>query len=254
MWTVPEPALAQATARPIPGAIPLRGPLSVDGIPRDEIEVLINLATDEVRVESAVLLAEIGTAITADRRKTLESRRDAQGNLSLQDLRDVGLEAEFDQGSLELALRIPSELRATVELRLRADTPPTALGAALPPAKFSGFLNYRTAFEATEQDDNQHRLDPIALNLDGALNVRGWALEGRGGWYQAGDPMWRRSETRLVRDFPDRMLRLNIGDLNYATRGFQSFQPLGGISIAKEPTLQPYRLARPSGEIGRAHV
>lgn len=146
VWTYAEPAFAQTVARAIPAAFPLRVPLTVDGIRRDEVDVLINLATNEVRVESAVLLSEIGPSITKDRRDKLETLRDPQGNLSLDDLRAIGLEAEFDQGSLALTLRIPSEIRATVELRLRSDTPPTALGNALPPAKVSGFLNYRTAF------------------------------------------------------------------------------------------------------------
>ncbi len=247
--TVAELALAQAALRPIPSAVPLRVPLVIDDIARDEIDVLVNLATGDVLIESAVLLAEIGTAITKDRRAALEGRRDAQGNVSIKDLREVGLEAEFDQAGLELLLRIPTEIRATVDIRLRSDTPPAALGNAFPPARVSGFLNYRTALEVADEDTAKG-LSPLAINFDGAVNVQGWALEGRGAWSQVGEPSLRRSETRLVRDFPERELRLNIGDLNYRTRGFQSFAPLGGFSIAKESTLQPYRLARPSGEAG----
>ncbi len=242
-------AAAQPVPRAAPSSVPLRVPLLVDNLPRDQIDVLVFLATNEVHVEADVLLAEVGPAITTDRRTTLAARRDPQGNLTLDDLRAVGLQADFDQADLELRVRIPSEIRATVELRLRPDTPPVALGGAVAPARVSGFLNYRTALEMVEQDGSGG-LEPLNLNLDGALNVNGWALEGRGALSEADTAGFRRTETRLVRDFPDRALRLQIGDLTYRTRGMQSFLPLGGIGISKESSLQPYRLARPSGEAG----
>ena len=241
-------AAAQPVPRAAPASVPLRVPLLIDNLPRDQIDVLVFLATNEVHVEADVLLAEVGPAITTDRRATLAARRNAQGNLTLEDLRAVGLEAEFDQSELELRVGIPSEIRATVELRLRPDAPPIALAGAVTPARISGFLNYRTALEMIEEDESGG-IQPITLNLDGALNVQGWALEGRGALSEnvAG---FRRTETRLVRDYPERELRLSIGDLNYRTRGFQSFLPLGGVSVAKESTLQPYRLTRPAGEAG----
>lgn len=227
--------------------IPLTVPLVVDNIGRDQIDVLVNLAAGGVRADATVLLAEIGPTLTADRRRELERRVDATGNLAIEDLHAVGLEAEFDQAELELLLRIPPDLRAVTELRLRSDTPPVGLGTAVPPAHLSGFLNYRTAFEYV-QDDTDAAMQPLNLTLDGAVNLDGWALEAAGSVRERGKPLVTRTETRIVRDFPDRQLRLQIGDLTYRTRGFQSAPSMGGIAWSKESSLQPYRTGRPSGQ------
>ena len=62
---------AQPVPRAIPVVVPLSVPLVVDNIGRDQIDVLPNLAAGDVRADAAVLLKEIGPAITAERRATL---------------------------------------------------------------------------------------------------------------------------------------------------------------------------------------
>ncbi len=242
-------AAAQPVARAAAMQVPLTVPLVVDNIGRDQIDVLIELAENNVHAKAETLLAEIGPALTDDRRQELERRVDPQGNLTLEDLHAIGVDAEFDLAELELLLRIPPDARATTQLRLRSETPPAGMGTAVPPARLSGFLNYRTGLEY-EDDGTKGKTQPLILSLDGALNYEGWALEGAGSIRELGKPAVTRSETRIVRDFPDRELRFQLGDLSYRTRGFQTSAPMGGIAIAKESALQPYRMSRPSGQAG----
>ncbi|MHC5731259.1 MAG: fimbria/pilus outer membrane usher protein, partial [Nostoc sp.] len=58
-------------------------------------------------------------------------------------------------------------------------------------------------------------------------------------------PSWVRNDLRLVHDAPDQALRYVIGDLSVPISGYQSSRPLLGVAVARNFSLQPYRVTRP---------
>jgi len=63
-----------------------------------------------------------------------------------------------------------------------------------------------------------------------------------------GQRRWQRGDMRLIHDDVDNADRYTFGDLLYPLIGFQTSQPLGGISFARDYTIQPYTTIQPSGQ------
>jgi len=47
---------------------------------------------------------------------------------------------------------------------------------------------------------------------------------------------------------PDHLVRTALGDLSYPVEGFQGFQPMLGLTVARNFDLQPYRVSEPTGQ------
>lgn len=132
-----------------------------------------------------------------------------------------------------------------IALRDRALAPGEVV---LPPAALSGFVNLRGGQDIVTQGMGDEGRQPLRLDSDGAVNWRDWVLEGRMHYTEDAEQPLVRDDVRLVRDIPDKMVRLAAGDLSYPVTGFQSYQSMLGVSIARNFTLQPYRVTAPTGE------
>jgi outer membrane usher protein len=197
-------------------------------------------------VEAEPFLELIEDELRFDVREALELAVDPSGYLSSEALRQNGLELVFDDRRLELYLRIPVELR-----RLESDysdgSLPPEVAAALQPSQVSGYLNLRGTQELSWPDERNSdlRRQPLRIGFEGALNLEGWVLEGSGNFTEGRNPNISRNDVRLVHDVPTQALRYVVGDLNIPITGYQSNLPMAGIAIARNFSLQPYRVVRP---------
>ncbi|MBE9114196.1 fimbrial biogenesis outer membrane usher protein [Nodosilinea sp. LEGE 07298] len=146
----------------------------------------------------------------------------------------------------KLYLQIPAALRRTNVVGSYG-LPPEAADA-LPVSTVSGYLNILAGEDIVWSGSGAGR-QPLRLSLDGALNLSGWVLEGRANVIEGGAPGFSRGDVRLVHDDPLNALRYIAGDLSIPVSGaFQTVVPLGGISVSRNYSLQPYRVTRPTGE------
>ncbi len=227
--------------------VPLRLTVMIDGLQRGDLDTLYEPATQSLRLSATGVLRFLDDELPPATLERLRQKTDVDGQIALAELAAEGLTAQFDEPALRVRLSIPAKLRATREIPLRVAG--TTAAGAIPPAERSAFLNLRSA--VTTNDDPTNGTEQNAnVGLDGAVNVRGNVLEARGAWNNANAPLWRRTSTRYVRDLPAARVRMSVGDLDYSVRGFQSQVALGGIEVRRENSLQPYRLARPSGQAG----
>jgi len=204
-----------------------------------------NIAT--VRFQAAPFLTQTAKVLRPDIQQKLQSAVDSEGNLTLEVLRQNGLEATFDDRKLELQIQIPPAQRKTSIYNLREQGLPPEAENALRPSATSGYINLRGGQDylwSTTQGMATGR-QPLQLNLEGALNWKGWVLEGSSTFTEHTDPAWVRGDLRLVRDAPDQALRYVIGDLSVPLSGYQSSRPLLGVAVARNFSLQPYRVTRP---------
>jgi outer membrane usher protein len=165
---------------------------------------------------------------------------------------DVALEAEeiglsYDNARLALTLAIPVKLRPKRALSLRNVNRQGE--ATLQPASLSAYMNLRSAFDVVERGADRGLLAPVT-GLDAAVRALGVVVEGEGllSLRGEGEPLLRRSGSRLVYDYLPGVLRLTAGDLRPSQRTFQAAPALGGVGMARlYNLLEPQRITRASG-------
>jgi outer membrane usher protein len=208
-------------------------------------------ADGAVRLEAAPLLEALKQSLREAEHGALQEAVDAQGLVSTADLKAAGLEAAFDPARLEVRVGVPPQLRRTTESSLgqEARIPEDAVRAG----RVSGFLNLRAAQDLSvapgaaglPSTAAPARL-PFRLGLEGALNVEGWVLEGRGGLSEDPSAPWDVRDVRLVRDFPASALRVTAGDFGPPARLLGASRRLLGVNVSRDAALDPSRQRLPS--------
>lgn len=232
-------------------AQPVVVPFFLDGQEQGQVLVLFTPGgKPRVLFQAAPFLVKAESLLRPELQSQLQSLVDRQGNLSLADLLAVGLVASFDERRLELRVQVPPAQRRTSVYNLGEDGLPPEAQDALPPSRFSGYLNLRGGQEIVwsgQQGDELGRL-PLGLGVEGALNWQGWVLEGSGTFTERANPALVRGDVRLVRDVPSQAVRYVAGDLSLPAVGYQNSLPLLGVLAARNFSLQPYRTTRPINE------
>lgn len=225
-------------------------PLIIQNRHYSDIEIVLDPKSANLQLESSPLIAHLQPHLRLETQSLLRSSANSQGQISLSALKDIGLDAVYDESVLELRITVPPSLRPPSEIRIFGSNPPPESDRALAPGDLSGFLNFRTGFDHVQQSATglDEGLQPFRGDLEAALNWNNWVLEGTGSYVDQSTHPWHRGDFRLVHDDPAKMLRYSIGDLSYPTTGFQSFRPMGGISVSKNFSLQPYRVTEPRGQ------
>ena len=224
-------------------------PVIVDGRLRRAVPARVAGDLVRVRLRSSVLLVLLGETLRPDLLDRIARAADADGYVSLAALMEVGLVADFDRSNLSVAVTVPPELSRLRVIRLRGGQPSVFAAVEVEPQAYSAFLNARGAFDwiGTTSSALKRGLQPMRLELDGAANLHDWVLEGAVSAEEDARFPWKRREVRLVRDLPERQIRVQLGDLAYETAGFQRRQALGGLTVATNFDLQPYRVVEPAG-------
>jgi outer membrane usher protein len=224
-------------------------PFLLDGQLRGDIQVMLSPTKEALKVDAAPVLQELAGRVRPDILEHLRAALDPQGQLSLPQLQALGLEADFDEQQLELRVAVPPAVRRASTIDLFSARPPPGAERALAPSAFSTYVNLRSGLDYVEQSPNGggQGLQPFRMDFEGAVNLRNWVVEGNASFTQDAPNPWRRGDWRLVRDDPERRIRAALGDLAYPTTGLQNFQPLVGLTVARNFSLQPYRITQPRG-------
>ncbi|MEA5448719.1 fimbria/pilus outer membrane usher protein [Leptolyngbya sp. CCNP1308] len=232
--------------RPPPQDQAIAVPFFINDQPQGQAIVVIAEGSAS-QVQAAPVLDKTATILQPDLQSQLAAIADSEGYLPLDQLQQLGIEVVFDQTQLELYLQIPAALRRTNVVGVTG-LPPEAADA-LPVSNVSGYLNILAGEDIVWSGSGSTGRQPLRIALDGALNVSGWVLEGRANVIEGGTPGFSRGDVRLVHDDPVNALRYMAGDLSIPVSGaFQTVVPLGGISVSRNYSLQPYRVTRPTGE------
>ncbi len=222
----------------------------INGEEQGQLLVLLTPGgTPAVRLQADPFLKKTATLIRPDLQAKLQSAIDSDGNLSLEVLRENALEAIFDERRLELQIQVSPAQRATNLVGGQLGKLPPEAQNALPPSPVSGYLNLRGGQEVIwSGTGTQLGRQPLRLDLEGALNIKNWVLEGSANFVENGQTEWQRGDLRLVHDDPKRAIRYLVGDLAIPITGYQTSRPMVGITVARNFALQPYRVTRPISE------
>jgi len=224
----PRPALAKPY---------LVAPITIDNQNVGEAWVFPRDERKNFALEAAAILEALRPILAPDIYQRLENRKSVEKTLSLADLDSLGLSSTFSESTLELTIRVPLKSRQQNELSLNySDVTKTK---PLTPTQQSGYLNFR--FNQAYSDTKM----PLTGNLQFVENIQGFAFESGADYQEHDTHAWRRTDTRLIKDNEEQMLRYTLGDLNVPSRGFQSSPAMGGFAVTREFSIQPYRTARP---------
>ena len=186
--------------------------------------------------------------------------RDAQDALNkrwvtLDKFAKSGVSIVFNEQRLEVYISVPPDLRtSTVASILKSNTAPEDPSLAEPPSLFSTFLNINAseAFDTRYTDQPDRRI-PARAQLENGTNLGSVVLEANGSYLENRVPTpgqgseFTRGDVRLVKDFPDHILRTSAGDLIYPTQGFQTFRQMGGFAFTSQFSMARSKLTYPTG-------
>ena len=239
-----HPFVARASLDDDPRAVSLPLEIEVNGASQGEVIVRANPSLDIVELQGSTL-KDLARAIAAAEALVLvESLPD--GYLSLEALRERGVEIHIDLERLVIALSIQTKSSASAhaarsiqlgyQRRLNYDQHE-------PQATFSGYANLRWRSAYAHRDDAPSSIRS-SLGIDHAINFKGLALDGDSVWTP--EDGFQTKELSLVLDLPKRLLRARFGDLSTPITSQQRGAQLFGVSIAKEFGIQPYRTFTPT--------
>jgi len=147
-----------------------------------------------------------------------------------------------------LEVSVPPQIRrpSTTDVFYHAFKP---AGEIINPSPFSASLNLRGGVDYVEESPTggSQGLQTPQLDFVGALNFNTWVAEAQGFYNADSAQPLHRGDVRLLHDDPERMLRYAAGDLSYPMTSFQTFVPMAGFTLAKNFSLQPYRVTQPQG-------
>lgn len=153
---------------------------------------------------------------------------------------EINIPTNYVPEDLTISFNVPLNELATRERELREISEKKHL--AINPAPLGGAITFRgEQFWADESIGTNYFLG----NFDSFLNVHGFVLENQTVYQSNVEERWFRGDTRIVKDFNKSMIRTQVGDVNYQTIGFQTMRPVGGVSIARNFSLNPYRTPYP---------
>ncbi|WP_054113265.1 fimbrial biogenesis outer membrane usher protein [Marinagarivorans algicola] len=250
-------------------------PLSVDG--KNYGEVNASLRGDELESITASAFIHALPFNTRTQKQLLSllettPSQALQTVLTPEQLAPFGIVVIYDAVALQLVVSIPlarlavqviSNQGATIsrEPQYSSNTTSFFVNGRYGYQYFTNALNSpnTSSFNDLAQDVSSISARSVSkqhtLNLDSALTLKSWTVEGAGQWQQSDysniarstAPAWRRNYTRLIHDYIDLGARFTFGDLSYSTADFQRFNALAGLGFSSNRQLSAYSVGRETG-------
>lgn len=215
-------------------------PLYMAGEERNEVRVRLKGEVLDA-VEKASLLSALRRRVRASFFEHLES---APAWIPAADLK---LPLTYSAQNARLEMELPPEDQAGQKLDVYDHPEVRYKREALRPAPFGGAINYRA--EKSWGADSLGG-DSFGTYFDSFVNIGGVVLENQSNYQDSKitGTGWFRGDTRLVKDFPKNRVRTQVGDVYPSNFGFMPASPLGGVMVARDFTLNPYRIPFPQGQ------
>jgi len=236
---------AMAGPRPNLERPALVAPIMVDSEVREQAWIFPDAAEENFLVESEPFLISVSQELSAARITSLRSKIVPPGLFSLRSLREEGFTVDFNELNLELLVQIPAETkrRITKNIVQRGIVP---AGSVYGPAPASAYVNARVNQPFVYPADGQRSSRmPLLAGLDMVANVHSWALNSGATFTERDDYPWQRSDTAVVHDFEDKMLRFTVGDQQTSSAAYLSGRSIGGVGLTRVFGIQPQTTTQP---------
>lgn len=158
-----------------------------------------------------------------------------------EELKKIGIVTGFDPKNLYIYLEVPSQLRRVKQSDLSFGIIPDWARGAKKSQGVSGFINLFNYYRSDDLATNDSYTSDQSINL----NFGKFAFLGQTSFQRDSESRFARQDVRVTYDWQDKLIRGQLGDLNYQITDYQSFQPGAGLLFSTNFNLNPYRLFNP---------
>ena len=161
--------------------------------------------------------------------------------VELQELKEKGVDAEYQHQDLSVIFHFPAEMRRPVTHQLRRPAEPVGIEEIRTP-DFSAYLNYYSGFSYNYkrwERESEHRL-PLWANLYPNLQLARWVLEGGVRMRSEFQPYFELDSLLLRRDFPQWGSSLSMGTVSAAGSAYLPNSPIDGLSYGTKDVLRQF--------------
>jgi outer membrane usher protein len=217
-------------------------PIYIDGELYGDIFAVIEGKTGNIAMDAQTLMEAFHRFLRPDTIKGLEQLRQADGRIASRDLDQQGIRVEFDPDAIVLDVHTPLLVRKSFlhNLHSRQQQIPASAREAIRPAPVSAAVDLFIV-----QEWQLAERQAVTGEADAHINLHDWVLESRQSYNAGAQRRWQRRETRLIRDWPERLQRFSAGDISYKSTGLMGNRPLCGLSLSTSFELEPYSVTYP---------
>ncbi len=220
----------------------------VEGINVGEYLVTPDKDGNSGSVEANFVTTILASMIVEDSIASLKSVASGRDSVTFDQLRELGLQVEFDAAQLVLRIEVPAEIRTIRNLNLRSLRNRSDI-ELVDQSDFSAYASLRAGTTIVEDArDADTGLTRFVADMDLAVNVHGIAAEVELRYDDSRDKKFSRGDARLTYDDRDSLIRYEVGDLSVGRRPFQDAPRIAGISAFRNYDINPYLNIRPSPE------
>lgn len=202
-------------------------------------EVKVEIEGETLKsVDKASLIDLLKTNLAPDTLRRFESLG------SKIDPKVMPLPIRFNPEDLKLEMPFDVQLRAQENVAVLEDYHHRYEGEAKRPASFGGAINSRLEQTWT---NNPSETNFFNGQFESFLNMNSLVFENQSFYQSNIEKKWFRGDARLVKDVERHQVRVQAGDVHPQVQGFMVGRPIGGVNIARNFSLNPYRLPYPTG-------
>ena len=228
-----------------------------------ELVIVIN-PDDSVLVPKAALVNALTPVFDKAALERLHGVRDADGQVTIQDLRAAGFDVRFDPAQMQLVLHADPDQRPVGDLSLARRRGPDASANVVLPAKVSGYLNVNAGFDYLWGDATGNEDTATTLDFESVFRFWNVVVENEATFETGASTFvcpvsarclfdhaggFKRRRSRVVYDMPDSQLRVQAGDADVYGTSFQRAPDVLGVTVEKSPRkLKPGENIRPTGK------
>jgi outer membrane usher protein len=233
------------------GDVPLD--LVLDGDRLGELPVSLKESDGSISagIQAALLFERLKGVLNDETEVRLRNELQGREQVTPEMLRALGWGADVDLTSIQLVLKIPPNQRKPRKFRFMRLEPPIIEGERLVPEEWNAHVNlYVSAgYDYGTSVGSTSGFDPVSLRAPLAVRLREVVFEADTAYTEdARDPM-AVERARFVHDQEDSLLRWTFGDVFTTAVGYQRSVQVGGLSVGRQWSLQPYNSSIPQGEV-----
>jgi outer membrane usher protein len=250
LLTASQPAIAAQVAVPPPvparPAIEINLPLTLDG--RYLGDISVRLQGDRVSFDGLRFVELVRPELTQPALAEIVSRViDARLTPATATTDRITVQYNPALQQIEVTTPLSARTRRVIQMQGGADV---SRAPVIPSSNFAAFLDLGLAYEYIWESpsSDQKGSQPLSgiFDIGGRIGSdKGIAFISRQSFDTGASPAVTRSQTQLIYDDPDSLIRVTAGDLQYRGAAFQTTPRIAGIGIERYFGLEPNYVYRP---------
>ncbi len=150
---------------------------------------------------------------------------------------------EFNSNDLVLEIKLKDEWYRPNEKSFLDDFIPYYAKKAVTPAPFAFQLNYKAEYRYNSENHNEDQVEGVVEN---SIFLKDVVVDNSFTFQELREKNWYRENSVLTYDFQDRQTRFQAGDISNNGIGFLQSKNLGGVTLFRDFSLNPYRVSFPT--------